>query len=138
MGPSPQAENPVGAAKPALCILPWAPSLSPAASQLSFKTGKTAGKGSPPSLQHGDWSLLLTEHELSSREGSSQLSPHYTEYFLSIPCSGKAQDAFSHFPVGKKLLKNKSNFKKWGKLDYFLLEISQGGLQISPLWVVLT
>lgn len=27
----------------------------------------------------------------------------------------------------KKLFKNESDFNKWGKLDYFLLEISQEG-----------
>lgn len=99
MGPSPQAGDAVGPAKPALA---WAPPLPPAASQLSFKTGKAAGKGSPSSAAQGLVPLLLTEQELSSREGSSQLSPHYTEHFLSTPCSGKAQDAFPHTPVGKK------------------------------------
>lgn len=81
MGPSPQAVDPVGAAKAELCTVPCAPALSPAASQLSFRTGKTAGKEGLPILSAAQGLVPLLLTELSSREGT--LSSHHIAQSIS-------------------------------------------------------
>lgn len=129
MGPSPGAGAPVGAAKPALCTLPWAPALSAAASQLSLETGETAGEGSPSSLQHRGWFLCCSQStaELQGRQLSALPTLHRA--FPEHPLLQESSRCFPPFSSlkKKKLFKNESDFNKWGKLDYSLLEISQEG-----------